>query len=88
MCWIYVLRSHKDGRYYTGSTSDLKDRFKRHSEGRVKATKFRRPLELVYAEKYGTLTEARKREYQIKREKSSNYIDRLIKRRSCRKNIF
>ena len=63
MCWVYILRSLKDGKFYIGSTLDLEDRFKRHSEGRVKATQHKRPLELVYSEEYSTLSCARKREY-------------------------
>ena len=86
MCWVYILKSLKDGRFYIGSTPDLDDRLKRHSEGRVKATKHRRLLELVYSEKYSNLAEARKREYQIKREKSRKYIERLISKSSLTKS--
>ena len=40
----------KDGMYYVGYISDLKRRFSEHSEGLVKSTKFRLPLEIVYYE--------------------------------------
>lgn len=85
MCWVYILKSLKDGRFYTGSTPDLEDRLRRHSEGRVKATKHRRPLELVYSEEYSTLAEAQSREYQIKREKSRKYIERLVRKGSLKR---
>jgi len=38
MFYVYVLKSKKDGRWYTGSTSDLKKRFNEHNEGKVPAT--------------------------------------------------
>jgi putative endonuclease len=84
MCWVYVLRSLKDGRFYIGSTPDIEDRLKRHSEGRVKATQHRRPLELVYSEKSSGLSEARSREREIKKEKSRKYIERLIRKGSLK----
>lgn len=50
MFYTYVLRSIKDKKLYVGSTSDLITRMKFHNEGRVKATKNKRPLILVYYE--------------------------------------
>ena len=37
----------KEG-FYIGSTSDLKDRMKRHTNGHVPATKNRRPIKLIF----------------------------------------
>ncbi|MFH1383930.1 MAG: GIY-YIG nuclease family protein, partial [Candidatus Omnitrophota bacterium] len=39
MYYIYVLRSKKDNRFYTGFTSDLRKRFSQHNEGAIVATK-------------------------------------------------
>ncbi len=50
MYYTYVLKSHKDSKMYTGSTKDLKLRFEQQEQGRVKSTKHRRPLELIYYE--------------------------------------
>ncbi|GIW62494.1 MAG: hypothetical protein KatS3mg091_001 [Patescibacteria group bacterium] len=50
--YIYVLRSLKDKKLYIGKTKDLKRRVKEHNAGKVKATKNRRPFELVYYEAY------------------------------------
>ncbi len=50
MNYTYVLRSTKDNKLYIGWTKDLKKRIMDHSEGRVRATKSRRPLVLVYYE--------------------------------------
>lgn len=48
--YTYVLISSKDYKFYIGSTSNLKDRIKIHNQGRVKSTKGRRPLKLIYYE--------------------------------------
>jgi putative endonuclease len=39
MVYVYILRSQKDNRLYTGSTNDLRKRFREHSEGKVYSTK-------------------------------------------------
>ena len=56
----------KDNKYYYGSTTDLQRRFKEHKSGEVTATKFRRPLKLVYYEAYEYIEQVRIREKQVK----------------------
>ncbi len=48
--WVYILRSLKDGKKYTGYTKGLPSRFEAHQKGMVKSTKSRRPFELIYYE--------------------------------------
>ncbi len=48
MYHVYVLLSEVDNQFYTGATSDLKNRIKLHNEGKVTSTKNRRPLQLIY----------------------------------------
>jgi len=50
MFYTYVLLSLKDYKLYIGFTEDLKKRFLEHQNGKVLATKNRRPLKLVYYE--------------------------------------
>ena len=66
MFYVYILKSKKDGQCYTGSTNDLKDRFKEHNNGKVLSTKARRPFELIYYEAYKSDHDARKREKNLK----------------------
>ncbi len=66
MFYVYVLRSKKDGNLYTGSTNNLKRRFKEHSDGTVFSTKHRRPFELLYYEAYRVEKDARIREHNLK----------------------
>ncbi|MDD5687682.1 MAG: GIY-YIG nuclease family protein [Elusimicrobia bacterium] len=75
---VYILRSLKDSKYYTGSTGNLKDRLKRHFDGRSLATKNRRPLILVYNKSFSTKIEALDFELYIKKQKSKFFIERLI----------
>ncbi len=47
MYYVYVLRSEKDNKNYTGYTKNLKLRFEQHRKGLVLSTKNRRPLVLI-----------------------------------------
>jgi len=64
--YVYILKSLKDGRFYTGYTADLKKRLVQHNSGGVRSTKGRRPLELVYWEAFETRGTAMRRERRIK----------------------
>ena len=66
MYYVYVLQSNIDKNFYVGSTSDLSKRLKSHNKGKVKSTKSRRPLELIYHESLITKTIAIKREHFFK----------------------
>ena len=48
--YVYVLLSEKDNLFYTGYTSDLKNRLEQHNSGKVFSTKNRIPLRLIYYE--------------------------------------
>ncbi|MBI4039615.1 GIY-YIG nuclease family protein [Candidatus Daviesbacteria bacterium] len=69
MHYIYILKSLKDGKYYTGFSSDLRNRLKDHNSGNVQSTKNRRPLELIYYEAYKEKSQAIKREKFLKTTK-------------------
>ena len=74
MFYVYVLRSKKDGKWYTGATNDLKKRLKEHNEGRVLATKDRCPLELIYYEAGINQQDAFAREKYLKTGMGKRYI--------------
>ena len=64
--YTYIVRC-SDGSLYTGWTNNLKKRIKAHNDGKgAKYTKTRRPVELVYYERFVTKEEAMSREYHIK----------------------
>jgi putative endonuclease len=66
MYYVYILYSEKDGKLYIGSAPDLKKRKEKHDNGYVLATKFRRPLKLIYYEAYLTQQDAKRREIFLK----------------------
>ena len=74
MYYVYVLKSEKDGKFYTGYTSDLRRRVRLHNEGQVKSTKPRRPLELVYYEACLHQQDALHREKYLKTAYGHRYI--------------
>ena len=79
MNWIYVLKSKNDNNLYIGSTSDLEKRLYYHNSGKVRSTKSRRPLEIVYKEQYSSVTDARKRENFLKTGQGRKLLRDLIK---------
>jgi len=79
MFYVYMLRSKKDLNLYTGSTGDLKKRFKEHNSGKVFSTKYRAPFELIYYEAYRAEKDARDREHNLKlRANALNQLKRRI----------
>lgn len=77
--YVYVLLSDKDNMYYTGYTSDLKQRLKLHQEGKVYSTKNRRPLKLIYFEGCVNQNDATKREKYLKSGNGKIYLRNRIK---------
>ena len=76
--YIYILKSEKTRKYYVGSTNNIARRLERHNRGKVLSTKSETPWEMIYSEKFDTLSKARKRELQIKNWKSRSAIERLM----------
>jgi len=79
MFYSYVLKSLKDGKRYSGVTSNVKRRLGNHNEGKVSSTKPRRPLELVHFEKFNSFEEARKRELYFKSGAGRESLDGVSK---------
>jgi len=77
--YVYVLRSRKDGRFYTGSRSDLKARFKLHNAGQVQSTRPRRPFELVFYEAFRSRADAKRREVYLKTTKGKATLQVMLR---------
>lgn len=77
--YIYVLLSEKDGKKYTGYTSDLPLRFEAHQKGKVPSTKHRRPLKLIYFEACLSQGDALKREKYLKTHYGKMYLGNRLK---------
>jgi putative endonuclease len=66
--WYFYIVRCQDNSLYSGITNDIDHRIKEHNKGKgAKYTSGRRPVKLVYSEKYNNISEARKREAQIKK---------------------
>ena len=78
--YIYILFSEKDKRFYTGFTTDLKDRIARHNRGEVKSTAFRRPLKLIHYEYFINEKDAKSREIFLKSGFGKNQLKKAIQR--------
>lgn len=90
MYFIYILRC-SDNSLYCGQTKDLKRRIQEHNDpdSRSKYTRSRRPVKLVYTEKYKTINEVLKREFEIKKmtkvQKEKLISNNLLKDKSLKK---
>ena len=65
MYFVYLLRL-SDGRYYTGSTPDLRRRLKQHQDGLVISTKDQLPVKLVWYSVFANRLLARRFEAYMK----------------------
>lgn len=67
MWWIYIVEC-LDGSLYTGITKDISRRVKEHNNTKkgAKSIRYKLPVVLKYSEQIGTVSEALKREKEIK----------------------
>jgi len=79
MHYVYVLRSLRDGNFYTGYTENLEKRVAEHNNGKSASTKYRIPLELVYYEACENQKDALRRERYLKTTYGKRYIKNRIK---------
>ena len=85
MYYTYVLLSEMDKEFYTGFTTDLKERLQEHQRGKVLSTAKRRPLKLIYYEACLNEMDAIKREKYFKtgfgrrflKNRLENFIEEL-----------
>ena len=80
MIYTYVIRSRKDNKFYTGTTSDLRKLFREHNEGKVMSTKNRGPFELIYYEGCTKKEDAFTRERYLKTGMGKRYLKNRLKR--------
>ena len=79
MYYVYVLKSLKDKGLYVGRTENLKERFLYHNKGKVKSTKNRKPLKLIYYEASNNIKDATHREQYLKSAWGKRYLKHRLK---------
>lgn len=70
----------KSNYWYTGSTGDLRKRFKQHNTGKSTYTRSRGPYELIYYEASLNEQDARSRELFLKSGMGKRYLNNRLKR--------
>jgi len=80
MYYVYVLKSKKNGRLYTGYTNDLRKRFNEHNQSKSTYTKTKGPYVLIYYEACLDKDDARSRELYLKSGKGKRYLKTRLKR--------
>ena len=80
--FVYILLC-SDNTFYIGKTVNVAKRLRAHNgeiKGGARYTSGRRPVGLVYSEKFETVTKALKREYELKqltREEKEKLIKKI-----------
>lgn len=73
--YVYILEC-SDATYYTGYTTNVKNRLKTHNFGKgAKYTRARRPCKLVYVKECDSKSSAMKLEYRIKQMSRKEKVD-------------
>lgn len=84
--YTYIVKC-RDGTLYTGWTNDLTNRLLAHNAGTgAKYTRSRRPVVLVYQERFATKEEAMRREWAIKQLTRAQKL-RLIAEHPTKKTL-
>jgi putative endonuclease len=77
--YTYVLKSMKDGNFYTGFTKNLKRRFEDHRSGKIESTKNRLPIILIYYEACISKFDAVHREKYLKTYHGKMFLRNRLK---------
>ena len=77
--YVYILLSEKDKNFYVGFRNDIKERIKDHQSGKVKSTKSRLPVKLIFHESYLNKYDALRRERYLKTSKGRTTLKSMLK---------
>ena len=77
MHYVYILPLSNQ-QLYTGRTDDLRRRFQEHTNGKVSATKHRRPLTLVFYETFLAKEDSVRRELYLKTSKGKSTLRMML----------
>lgn len=78
--FVYILLSGKDGKLYTGCTTNLKKRLQKHNSGKVSSTSTRRPFTIIHSESFENKGAAFNRERFLKSLWAGRFKKNLIKK--------
>ena len=72
--YVYVLRSDKFDRNYTGFTTNIETRLKQHNSGKTISTRPYKPWRVLFFESYSNKKEALSREKYLKSGIGREYV--------------
>lgn len=75
---VYILKSLKNARHYTGITIDTDRRLREHNEGKTKSTRPHTPYKIIWTSKFMTKSDALKLEFKIKKKRAPNFLKENI----------
>ena len=75
-CYVYLIKSELNSKFYTGISKDPEKRLCEHNSGKLKTTSKHKPFILVYKKEYGNYSLARKHEIWLKK-KNQDYKNKL-----------
>lgn len=78
MFYVYILKCG-DGNLYTGYTTSIEERFKRHQNKEVFATKGRQPVELIFFEAFQNSGDAKRREMYLKTTAGKRAVELMLR---------
>ncbi|HOZ03608.1 MAG TPA: GIY-YIG nuclease family protein [Candidatus Woesebacteria bacterium] len=76
---VYVLKSDCVDWFYVGMSSNTDKRLSQHNSGRVKSTKSKKPLKIIFTKKFGTRIQARDFEKYLKVRSNKEKLLRTLK---------
>ena len=86
MWYVYIVKC-SDATFYTGITKNIKKRVKAHNTGRgAKYTKSRRPVGLVYIACQKNISQAMRREHNIKKMSRKQKIELIFEKERINEN--
>ena len=74
---VYVIQNH-EGKFYIGVSDDVARRVEQHNSGQSRWTKGRGPWTIVWQSDELSLSEARKLENRLKRQKGGHGLFHLV----------
>ncbi|GAH35694.1 unnamed protein product [marine sediment metagenome] len=77
--YVYVLCSQKDRKFYVGYTKNVQKRVEQHNSGKVRATKRRLPMKLIYCQGCINQQDAATREKYLKTAWGKRYIKARVR---------
>lgn len=75
---VYILRSLKNQRHYTGISIDIARRLSEHNASKTKSTRPHTPYELIWNSEFMSHSDALKLEIKIKRKGAAKYLGQIL----------